>query len=366
MFSDTTTSGKVVSGPVQLLKNELANLEWPREGGVMEATFLKKTARTALFDLGRFGTGIVFGGEYLNARDTIRNLTAGDKVLAKVVAIDGEDGCIELSLSEAGRYRLWHQVQELMETGEITKVKVLSLNPGGYLVALGELKAFLPISQLSSEHAPSATEEESEKRAEQLRPLVGQELSVKVINVNPKKNKLIVSERDTVNVNLRELLSQYQPGQEVAGIVSGIADFGIFIRFADNPQVEGLVHISEIDHRIIDNPKETVQMNEAVRVKIIDIREGRVYLSMKALKSDPWQSVHERYQAGQEVTGKVYKFNPFGAVITLEGGMQGVIHISEFGGTEEMRKALLSGETYSFVIDAVKPEEKRIVLKVKK
>lgn len=354
-----------LSPVVQFLKNELANLDWPRDGAVLEAVFIKQTSRTAYFDLGRFGTGIVYGAEFINARETLREMEAGQTVAAKVVALDGEDGYIELSLTEASRQKVWQQVQDLLDSGELIKVKITAMNPGGFLAQLSELRAFLPFSQLSPEHYPK-DDADPDKMNEELKKLIGEELSVKVINVNQKKNKLIISERESVAVNMKELLGGYAVGQIVDGLVSGIADFGIFVRFVDNPQIEGLVHISEIDHRIIDNPKEVVVMNEPVKVKIIDIKEGRVFLSLKALKSDPWQSVGEKYKTGQEVKGSVYKFNPFGAVIALADGMQGVIHVSEFGGAEEMKRMLVPSEVYDFVIDAIKPEEKRIVLKIKK
>lgn len=364
-MSNEKTSSETAVSVHQVLKNEIGALQWPREGGVVEAELIKKVSRQAYFDLGKFGTGIVFGYEFNNARDIIRNLNIGDRIPAKVVSLDGEDGYPELSLTEAGRQRMWQQVQDLNESGEIIKVKPNAVNPGGLIANIGDLKAFLPVSQLANEHYPKDAEADKGRAMEELKKLIGVELSVKVISVNSKKNKLIISERDTINVNVKELLTQYQIGQVVDGLVSGIADFGIFVRFTDNPQIEGLVHISEIDHRLIDNPKEMVTMNESVKVKIIDIKEGRVFLSLKALKPDPWEKVHEHYTAGQEVSGKVYKFNPFGAVITLDAGLQGVIHVSEFGGMDEMKKVLVQGSPYHFIIDSIKPEEKRLVLKFK-
>jgi small subunit ribosomal protein S1 len=166
--------------------------------------------------------------------------------------------------------------------------------------------------------------------------------------------------------NVKELLSRYRVGEVVDGLVSGIADFGVFVRFVDNPEIEGMIHISELDHRIVDNPKEIVKVDDQIKVKIVDIKDGRVYLSLKALTPDPWEKIGEKYKAGTEVSGSVYKFNPFGAVINLEGGLQGVIHVSEFGGQEEMKAALQLGQTYKFLIDSIKPEEKRIILKAKK
>ncbi len=349
----------------QILKNE-APQNRLREGDVVEVVFLRKDAKEAYFDMGKYGTGLVYGTEFTNAREAIKNLKPGDKLPAKILDLDGERGYAELSIAEAGKQRLWQQVQDLQEAGEIVKMKVTGANTGGLTGNLLDLRAFLPISQLANEHYSKITEGDRQKAVEELKKFIGQELNVKILTVNPRANKLIVSEREIMNANVKELLAQYQVGQTVDAIVSGLADFGIFVRFAENPQIEGLVHISEIDHRIIDNPKEVVKLNEVVKVKIIDIRENRVFLSLKALKTDPWLEVGNKYKAGQEVKGQVYKFNPFGATVDLEQGLQGMIHVSEFGGLDELKQALPVGSSHAFVIDSVKPEEKRIALKLKK
>ena len=109
-----------------------------------------------------------------------------------------------------------------------------------------------------------------------------------------------------------------------------------------------------------------VKVNDQLKAQIVDIREGRVFLSLKALKEDPWEKIGEQFKAGDTVQGRVYKFNPFGAVVALDGNLQGMVHISEFGGQEEMKQALIIGQSYPFVIDSIRSEEKRIILKLKK
>jgi len=360
---------KTTNGFVDAIKNELQINDLPKEGNVAEVTLIKKAPRAAYFDLGRFGTGIVFGAEMANAREALKNLNVGDKVPAKIVAIDGEGGNIELSLSEAGKQKAWQVIKDLAESGEVVKVKIVGANAGGLMVQLAssELKAFLPVSQLSLDHYPRVGDDR-QKIAEELKKFIGEELNVKIIDVNPRSNKIIVSEREVLSANVKELLSKYEVGQVVDGLVSGIADFGVFVRFADNPEIEGMIHISELEHRLVDSPKEIVKINDQIKVKVIEIRDGKVFLSLKALKSDPWEKIEEKYKAGQDVSGTVYKLNPVGAVISLEdgGGLQGLIHISEFGGQEEMKAALTPDKPHKFVIDSVKPEEKRIILKVKR
>ncbi len=357
-------------GPVSLaqyLRTELSTADWPKEGAVVEVTLIKKAPRKAYFDMGRFGTGIVYGAEMANAREAVKGLKPGDPVSAKIVSLDGENGYIELSLSEAGRQKQWAQAKELAEAGEVVKAKVAGANAGGLMVTIAEdLKAFLPVSQLSLEHYPKIPDGDRTKIAEELKKFTGEELSVKIIDVNPRSNKIIVSEREVLSANVKELLAAYAVGQVVDCTVSGVADFGVFVRFTDNPQIEGMIHISELDYKLIDSPKELVKVNDALKAKIVDIKEGRVFLSLKALKEDPWEGIGGRFKAGDEVRGRVYKFNPFGAVIALDGDFQGLIHVSEFGGQDEMKKAIAVGETYPFVIGDVKPEERRIILKAKK
>lgn len=355
----------------QVLRSELSTAEWPKEGSVVEVTLLKKVPRKAYFDMGRFGTGIVFGMEMSNAREALRNMKPGDKMHAKIVTLDGEEGRAELSLSEAGKQKLWQQAKEFAEAGEVIKAKIVGANAGGLMASVvgtgsDDLKAFLPVSQLSLEHYPKVPDGDRLKITEELKKFIGQELGVKIIDVNQRTNKIIVSEREVLSANVKELLGAYAIGQDVNCVVSGVADFGVFVRFTDNPDIEGMIHISELDYKLIDNPKELVKVNDSLKARIIDIKEGRVFLSLKSLKEDPWLTIGDRFKAGATVQGRVYKFNPFGAVVALDDNFQGLVHISEFGGQEEMKKAIAIGQTYPFIIDSVKPDEKRITLKITK
>ena len=335
----------------QILKREPDILKLPREGELVESTLIAKGPRRAYFDLGTFGTGIVYGLEFLNA---------------KILSLDGDEGYVELSLFAAGKQKLWAAVKELKDSGEITKIKITGSNSGGLITIIHDLKAFLPVSQLSNEHYPRVPDNNKEAIIGELKKFVGEELSVKVIDCNPRTNKFIISEREITDQNVKELLAKYEVGQVIDGIISGVADFGAFVRFTENPSIEGLIHISELDHRLIDNPKEVVKIDDAVKVKIIDIKEGRVSLSLKALKPDPWATVDQRYKAGEEVKGTVRRFNPYGAFVDLDKEIQGLIHVSEFGSIDEMKAAIEVGKEYNFVIDSLKPLEKRLLLKVKK
>lgn len=337
-----------------------------KAGDLVEAKLLKKAPKAVYFDLGPIGTGVVYGVELMNARDALKDLKIGDSTTVKIVDSENDDGYVELSLREVGKQKAWHEVKELKEKGEILSVKIIGANTGGLMAEVNQLKAFLPVSQLAGDHFPKVDDGDRNKIVEELKKLIGQELKVKIIDVNPRSYKLILSERETAAENIKELLAKYSVGDVVDGTISGVADFGAFFQFADNPSIEGLIHISELDHRLIENPKEVVKVGDAVKAKIVEIKDGRVSLSLKALKPNPWDKAEEKYKAGEVYQGTVLRFNPYGAFIGLDADIQGLIHVSEFGGVEEMKKKIEIGKSYDFLVDSVKSAEKRIILKLKK
>lgn len=349
----------------QVMKSAPDLFGFLKEGDLVEAKLLKRTPKAVYFDLGKFGTGVVYRSEILNAKESLKHLKIGDLISAKVLVVDNEDNYVELSLTEAGKQKSWRGVMELKESGEEIKLKITAANSGGLMAEVGGLKAFLPVSQLSNEHYPRVDDGNRGKILEELQKFVGQELTVKVIDVNLRNDKLIISEKEITSQDVKESLVNYKSGDIVEGIISGVADFGAFMRFAADPKIEGLIHISELSHRLIENPKDIIKVDDAVKAKILEIKDGRVTLSLKALKEDPWAKAEERYKAGEEVQGTVLRFNPFGAFIGLDEDIQGLIHISEFGSVEEMQKQLSVGKAYAFNIFSVKSQEKRIILKLK-
>jgi small subunit ribosomal protein S1 len=350
----------------QLAKSDENLIFLLKVGDLIEGKVFKKEPKALFLDLGKHGTGIVYGVEFINAKNIIKELKPGDSVKAKVVDLDNDEGYIELSLTEAGKHKVWEELKELREQDEPIKIKVAGFNSGGLMAEMNGLTAFLPVSQLSNEHYPRVEDGDKKKIAEELKKIVGQELMVKIIDFNPRTGKLIISEREVIDRPSKASLEQYQTGQIIDGIISGVADFGAFIKFVDNPAVEGLIHISELDHRLIDNPKEIIKVDDVVKAKIIDIKNGKIFLSLKALKPNPWDTVEQKYKTDQEIMGTVSKFTPFGAFINLDNEIHGLLHVSEFGSVEEMKKQLEIGKSYKFVIGLIKPQEKRLILKLAK
>lgn len=335
-----------------------------KAGDLVEVHYLENSNKVVYFDIPHVGLGILFGAELSNAKNIFKKMNPGDAITAKVVEPENENGYVELSLAEAGKQKAWQEIKDLKEQDEMISVRIVNANSGGLIADVNGVQGFLPASQLSNEHYPQKTDGSREKVTEELKKYVGKDLKIKIISINPRTKKLILSEREIVSENVKERLDKYKVGDVISGIISGVANFGAFIRFADDPQIEGLIHISELDHRLIDNPKEVVKVDDLVKAKIVDIKDGRVSLSLKELQEDPWKNIKDKYNEGQKVKGLVYKFNPFGAFIKLDNDILGLIHVSEFGSIDALKTALKKDETYDFVISSIKADDKRLVLKM--
>ena len=338
----------------------------PRIGEIVEGTVVGKAKASVFLDLGNMGTGIIYGKEFYEAKNDLKKMEKGNKVVTKIVDLENEEGYIELSLAKASKELAWDTLKEKREKDEIFPVKITGANKGGLLAEVSNIPAFLPASQLSAENYPKVTDGDNQKILQALQKLVGKELNVKVFDLDRKEGKLILSEKAKENEKIKEILEQYKEGDIVKGEITGIVDFGAFIKFSNSKEteLEGLIHISELDWQLIEDPSKIVKVGDKVKAKIIDISNGKVSLSLKALKKDPWQDIEKDYKKGEKVKGEVTKFNPFGAFIQLTPKVQGLCHISEFGSQKKMEETLKVGEKYEFQILSIEPKEHRMSLKL--
>ena len=191
--------------------------------------------------------------------------------------------------------------------------------------------------------------------------MVGMSLRVKILDLNPDESKLIFTEKGLDAEEMRKVLAGYKIGDVVEGEITGVVDFGAFMKF-NEIGLEGLIHLSEIDWTLVSNPREILKPGDKVTAKIIDIQGDKISLSLKQLKNDPWINVAEKYHKDDMVKGRVTKFNPFGAFVELDPDIQGLAHISEFGTEQKMREMLTLGTIYEFKILLVDSKEHRISL----
>jgi small subunit ribosomal protein S1 len=342
----------------------------PQVGDVLQGTVIDVASHSALLDLGPLGTGIVLGKEMKDGLGSNAKLKEGDVVSATLIDLENEDGYIELSIREASYEKSWDDIESKRDNKEAVSTKILEANKGGLMVEINGIMGFLPVSQLSSEHYPRVEDGDKNKILEMLRRLVGQELSVRILDADRETEKLIVSEKAAQSEREREVISKLTVGDIVEGEVSGVVDFGAFVKFSSpsgkkGERLEGLVHISELAWQLIDDPREIVKTGDHVQAQIIGIEDTRISLSMKTLKEDPWTHVKERYSVGSIVDGKVDKINHFGAFVYLDKDIHGLAHVSEFQDVysgSKMEDVFQVGETYKWKILSIEPKTHRMGL----
>lgn len=311
-------------------------------------------------DLAPFGTGIIYGREFINAKDIIKKINMGDVVKAKIVDTGNEDGYIELSLKEAKQALIWSDAEKAIKSKTIIEIAVKEANKGGLILDWQGIAGFLPASQLKPEHYPRVEDSDKDKILKELKKLVGKKLSVIMISALPKEGKLIFSEKENNPEERQEIIGKYSVGDELDCEVAGIVDFGVFLKVEDG--LEGLVHISELDWGLVEDPRTMFKLGDKVRAKIIEVKDGKISLSIKALKENPWNEFDGNLKKGDIIKGVVIKFNKHGALVSIKEGVAGLVHNSNFGSESKLREALELGKTYNFQITLFEPKEQRMTL----
>ena len=332
----------------------------PAIDDMVEGVVISIDKGAVYIDLPPFGTGIIYGREFQNARDIIKKINVGDAVTGKVVGIGGKEGYIEISLKEARQAIIWSEAEEAIREKRVFELPVSEANKGGLIINWQGIAGFLPASQLKPEHYPRISDGDKDKILDELKKLVGERLVVTIIGISPKEGKLIFSEKSPEAKDKENIVSQYALGDEIEGEVTGLVDFGIFVKLEEG--LEGLVHISEIDWGLVENPKAMYKIGEKVRVKVIEIKDGKISLSIKALKENPWREAEKKYKKDDVVEGVIIKYNKHGALASIEEGVAGLVHVSEFGSEEKLRETLEMGKTYPFKITLFDPKEQKMAL----
>ena len=332
----------------------------PEVESLVEGPVILVEKSSVFVDLAPFGTGIIYGREFINAKDVIKKISLGDIIKAKIVDAENEDGYIELSLKEAKQALAWSEAEKAIKAKTILDLEVKDANKGGLILEWQGIQGFLPASQLKAEHYPRVLDSDKDKILKELKKLVGQKISVMIISTLPKEGKLIFSEKDNNPEEKKEILSKYAVGDNLDCVVAGIVDFGIFLKLEEG--LEGLAHISELDWGLVEDPRNLFKVGEKVKAKVIEIKDGKISLSIKALKENPWVEAEKKYKKGDEVKGVVIKFNKHGALASIEEGISGLVHISEFGSELKMKEKLELGKSYNFKINLFDPKEQKMAL----
>jgi small subunit ribosomal protein S1 len=305
----------------EFLNQEEASSKRIAHGDIIDGVVVRVDPDEVLVDVGSKSEGVISSRE-LGTRDTggAPDLHAGDHVKVFVLQPENEDGNVVLSLRRARAESVWVKAQEQQTTGEMVDAEVREQNKGGLIVNVLGLRGFLPTSQVSRTYSSS------------LQELVGQRIGVKILEVNRKRNRLIVSQKAAFDEDRarqkEELFGKLKVGDDIAGKVSGLTTYGAFVNLG---AADGLIHISELSWDRVANVADVLQVGQDVRVKVIklDSETSRISLSLRQLGEDPWDHIEKRFPPGALVEGEVTKIKKYGAFLQIGDGIEGLLHISE-------------------------------------
>src|ERR687885_174019 len=320
-----------------------------------------------LVDIGSKSEGVVPSKEMSSLLPEERGeLRVGDEILVFVVQSEDKEGRAVLSLDKARQEKSWRRLQQQFETSDVLQAKVINYNKGGLLVNLDGVRGFVPASQVSGiSRGPDA-----QKQSDMAR-LVGSSLTLKIIEINRNRNRLILSERQAAQevreARKDEIIENLKEGDVRTGTVTSITDFGAFV---DIGGADGLVHLSELSWSRVKHPAEILKIGDKVNVYVLNIDNDRkrIALSIKRTQEEPWSTISGRYQLGQLVDATITQLASFGAFARLEDGVEGLIHVSEMGDgrVQHPRELVAEGDTVPVRIIRIDPARKRIGLSMRR
>ncbi len=355
---------------MEALLRESANPITIKRGDVVEGVIVRIDQDEILVDIGLKSEGVLSTKELpTNGYGSFNELHLNDQVLVYVIQPETPDGHAVLSLKRANAERQWRIADEQYRAGELLKARVIDYNKGGLIVDVAGIRGFVPISQiLNLKREEVASGGESQETAAKLASMKDKELTLKIIEINRTRNRLILSERLAVQEwrqrRREELLDELKPGEVRRGVVSNLANFGAFV---DLGGADGLVHISQLAWSRVNHPSEVLHVGQEVEVQVlsVDKEKKKIALSIKRAEVDPWTTVEQRYTPGQVVTGTITKIAPFGAFARIEDGIEGLIHLSELTPGMDPKQNLHEGLQLQLRILRIDAERRRLGLSLR-
>ncbi|MFW6182558.1 MAG: 30S ribosomal protein S1 [Chloroflexota bacterium] len=340
--------------------------ESPKVGDIRNAIIVTMSQQGIIVDLGLKRDGIIQPADLEKLEPEEReSLAVDDEIPVYILSTDEQDSLL-VSLHMARMNEDWIQAQELMDSGEIIEVEISGHNRGGALAPFGRLRGFIPASHLTFLN-PGMSDQDRQRRMAKAH---GEKIPVKVIEVDRRRRRLVLSHREAERVwqdrRRRELMETLQEGDVVSGRVSGWRDFGAFV---DLGGADGLIHVSELAWHRVEHPREVVRMGEELDVYVlkIDRERERISLSRKKLQPNPWSQVEDKYAVGQLVEGKIIRIVDYGAFVEVEPGVEGLLHTSQItgSGTVNPQDILEEGETHLLRIISIDADRQRMGLSLK-
>lgn len=345
------TSTKETTTMAELLSRAKNKVQRFTKGQRADAVVLSKNETSVIFDVGGKSEGIVKEKGYTDAREFIETLKVGDKVKVTVLVPETRDGITILALKDAMKDISWQKLEEANEKGEPVPVFGKGVGAPGFIVDVMGIEGFIPTSQLGKEVGGNPQN------------LVGKYFKAKVIEIDKKNNKLVLSEKEVSEAGdiklAKEALKKIKEGDVYDGVVTTVASFGVFVKIkVGKAELEGLAHVSELSFSKVNLPADILKVGDEVRVKVLASRDGKLALSIRQAQKDPWSEVEKKYKPEDKVAGKVVRISDFGAFVELEPGVEALIHITKIPPTHK----LSMGQEVKCVIEDVNVKDRRIAL----
>jgi small subunit ribosomal protein S1 len=331
-----------------------------KQGDVIEGVITEVKKNEIWVDLGAYGIGVVSRREIAGGQTLEKDAT----VTVSIVEAETDDGYAILSMRRAAKDKGWDELQRLLEAQEIIEIYPYDANRGGLLIEAEGIRGFLPVSQLAAGNYPRVSGADKDEILQKLNALTNKPMRVRVLDVNKKDNKLIVSEKEAVKDELKGRFEQLKVADTVKGVVTGVIDFGAFVNVDG---IEGLIHISEISWERVEDPSKYLKVGDEVEAKIIAIDKDRLSLSLKQMQEDPWLGEVKAFKKGDVVEGKITRITPFGAFVQLSPAVEALVHVSEMSDDESIdpEKLFQLNETKKFKIIDVDTDARKIALSLK-
>ncbi|MBL8098029.1 MAG: S1 RNA-binding domain-containing protein [Anaerolineales bacterium] len=352
-----------------LLASESLNIDLPQAGEIRKGTIASISQNQILISIGAKSEGVVAGRELEQLTQEERDaLQVGQEIDVYVIVPEDDNGNVVLSLKRALEQMTWENVEKMIADEVVIDTKIIGFNKGGLIAAIGTLRGFIPSSQVSQARRAQSAGDKPEQRWQKM---VGQPISVRIIEVDRERRRLILSEKAASTESRSSVkdrvISELEEGKSYTGRVTSLADFGAFVNING---ADGLVHLSEISYERVAHPKEVLEVGQEVQVKVINIDRDkkRIGLSIRALQDDPWKNRMEKFSVGQLVEGVITRLTKFGAFARLEGDIEGLIHISELSENrvEHPKEVLHEGDVKTLRIIRIDSDQHRIGLSLRK
>jgi small subunit ribosomal protein S1 len=352
-----------------LLEEQGLGLDFPRQGEIRQGFIATIRESEILVSVGTKSEGVISGRELEQIPAEVRAaFTIGQEIPVYVLAPEDQNGNVVLSYIRAREEKDWEKVEGMLKSGEVYDSKIIGFNKGGLIVPVSGLRGFVPASQISLVRRSASTGDTPEQRWGKM---VGEEIKVRVIEVDRERRRLILSERQALQETretLKErLLDELSEGDIRTGRVTSLADFGAFVNIDG---ADGLVHLSEISWDRIQHPSEVLKVGQEVKVKVISVDQDRkrIGLSIRQLQRDPWLDRVEKLKEGMLIEGTITHLTKFGAFARLDEELEGLIHVSELSESRinHPKEVVKEGDVVTLRVIKIDPERRRIGLSLRK